>query len=169
MPYRRPAAQQHEKSMRTYGHFAWGDACAIAAFLTENFPLGTARRTYQACQAPQLAAFNNEYASLIEEFLAKTEGQRGPYFRKITKNASDGQKIVFLVLAILALERVRKVLELRDEHRAALAPGQGNRATASALYAFVTECDKTQSFDWPSEPFDAIGEYSYDDGDDEDS
>lgn len=57
-------------------------------------------------------------------------------------------------------------IELRDSYRYVLAPGLGNRVTASGIYAHATHvAEILGNMAWPGEDFEAVGIF---DGEDED-
>lgn len=154
-----------DKSMGSYEKFSWDDACSIASKLCETYGLEKAKATYTGKNVEAIKDFEGKNKNLIAEFLSKTESARPAYIKSISKEATDSERITFLVLSILALVRVYEILMLRDVYRHALNPGLGNRVTTKAIYEFSNRVAQEITYEWPSEVFDAIGEYSDDDDD----
>lgn len=157
----------HAKSMASYELHAWHDACSIAWDLSQSErTLRQIRALWDAQDPTWFAKFDRQYSKEIGEFLAKTESQRPAFLRRLAK--SDQWKPVvadlFQVFAILAVVRARKILELRDRFRMQLAPGSGNRVTASAMYLFSMEMQDTFSYGWPREVFASIDVDDSDEG-----
>lgn len=152
-----------DKSMGSYEKFAWDDACSIASMLCETYGFEKVKAAYTAEKTEVIKNFERESKNHIAEFLSKTESARLTYIKSISKDVTDSERIIFLVLSILALVRVYGILILRDAYRNALNPGQGNRITTKAIYEFSNRVAQEITYEWPSEVFDAIGEYSDDD------
>lgn len=148
----------HLKSMSSYESTAWNDACAIAQFMADYFEndVSRVRELYLKFEKNEIKAFEKKNESFIAEFIGKTEGQRNSYFNKITAKADERTKIIFLTLCLLSIIRVRDVIEIRDRYRDVLAPGRGYRLTNKALYEFEREVVGITTYEWPSDPFDAI-------------
>ena len=148
----------HLKSMSSYESAAWNDACAIAQFIADCFDndVSRAREMFQKVEVKEIKAFEEKNGSFIAEFIGKTEGQRTSYFNKITAKADEQTRVIFLTLCLLSIIRVRDVIEIRDRYRDVLAPGRGYRLTNKALYEFEREVVGITSYEWPSDPFDAI-------------
>jgi hypothetical protein len=154
-----------DKSMGSYEKFAWDDACSIAGMLCETYGFEKVKTAYTGKNTEAIKDFEGKNKNLIAEYLSKTESARPAYIKSISKEATEGERIMFLVLSILALVRVYEILMLRDVYRHALNPGLGNRITTKAIYEFSNRVAQEITYEWPSEVFDAIGEYS-DDSDD---
>lgn len=155
--------------MSSYAMHAWHDACSIAQFIADTFAdLSRIRKIYEACDAAALKALEERHADLIAEFIGKTEGQRPGYFNRISRSADEKTKVVFLVLCLIGVLRARDLIDARDTYRGALAPGRGNRETLKGLYKFGNEVVALVNYDWPSEPFEALGLYD-DAGDDDEN
>lgn len=157
----------HEKSMGSYELFAWRDAMSVGSMLEEECNLPKARKIYEAMTPEAIMEFEEKNCELLKEFIGKSEVQRHTYFERITKESSEGTKVLFLVLAILGLVRVMRMLELRDAFRTVLAPGRGNRITAAGVYGFAAEVDACFEYEWPSEVFEAYGADDFGDDDDD--
>ena len=158
MPSRR-RTEAHEKSMGSYEMFAWRDALAIAELICELYGRARAENVYKAVEQKEVVKFESENQQLIADFIQKSESQREPFLRRITKEAGDGTRIVFLTLALLGVLRAKALMELRDQFRTALAPGGGNRITTASLYDFSNALPSIYVYEWPAEPFDALGAF----------
>lgn len=149
--HRRKRTEAHEKSMWKYEIFAWHDAVAIADLLARRYPIQHVRKIFESFDKQDLIRFEQENKELIGDFIQKSEKQRANYLDKISNH--ELSNIVFLVIAIIAVIRVKGVLELRDRYRLMLAPGRGNRITNSALYEFSMEMLALFNYSWPEEAF----------------
>ncbi|WP_162590091.1 hypothetical protein [Variovorax sp. RA8] len=155
--------------MSSYEEFAWRDAGELAMMAAADFKMSAARDQFEAMSAEQKIRIEDACRSMIEDFLRRTDSQRPAVLRKIAKAAGDEAAAMFAVFAIVALVRVREVLELRDRYMYALAPGSGNRETCAAIYAFQQEVIEASGIEWPDDAFDDIDldeeEYDDEDGD----
>ena len=148
----------HYKAMSSYMMHAWHDACSIAQFIDDTFTdLSRVRKIYEDCDVATLKKMEEHQADFIAEFIGKTEGQRPGYFNRISRSSDEETKVIFLVLCLVAVLRTRDLIDARDTYRGALAPGGGNRETLKGLYKFGREVVALVNYDWPSEPFEAIG------------
>ncbi|MDO7931560.1 hypothetical protein Q6A26_03645 [Xanthomonas euvesicatoria pv. eucalypti] len=160
--------------MASYQFAAWTDALGMAEHIAGDFASATGlslnqiRRRYEGIPVNQVEQFETDYWPLIADYLAKTEGQRPGNFRKVTAKVGTDEKIMFLVMCLLAGLRASKLLELRDEYRMVLAPGSGNRSTAAGAYRFLMQAQELMDHSWPYEAFEALGLYDDDDDDDDD-
>jgi hypothetical protein len=157
--------------MGSYESAVWGDAMAMACDLAENFTqqhgvtLNQIRKHYESVKLDALIDLDDQLKPCIADYLAKTASQRPALERKVTKNATQLQASVFRVLCILGACRAYRLLELRDRYRMVLAPGLGNRVTASGAYQFCMDASDLINYRWPYEVFEAAGIYAYDDED----
>lgn len=151
MAYRTPP---YQKSMSSYESFAWNDAASIALLIADTVgDVAKARELYESLPPEAIEKFAIDTEEFIGEFIGKTESQRIAYINKTTKTASEKTTIVFLVLCLNSVLRVKKVLECRDVYRNALAPGLGNRVTLKALFEFSNEIAGMNDLSWPREIF----------------
>lgn len=155
--------------MGSYEEYAWNDAVAIAYLIDEMHGYTNAKKTYALFTQEAILEFEEKHEEFISDFIRKTETQRVPFLRRITKNVDDNTNILFLTLALIGVLRARDVLELRDQYRHVLVPGQGNRVTVAGIYDFASELSAIYDYAWPSEPFEAIDVgLTADDDEDED-
>ena len=146
----------HEKSMGSYEMYAWRDALAIAELIVALFGYNQAKNAYSSFSRKEVLEFETRYVAQIGEFIQKSESQREPYLRKITKDVSDATRILFLTLALVGVLRAKALIDLRDRFRTVLAPGRGNRVTVSALYGLSNEFPALFEYQWPIEAFEAL-------------
>lgn len=161
----RKRVEAHEKSMGSYELFAWRDAMSISQLVIEHLGFSRAKNIYSKVSVRDIMDFEQENNELIGQFIQKSESQRPSFFKKLTKEANETSKVLFLVLAIIGVIRAKNVMELRDNYRSVLAPGSGNRITTASIYDFSNEMFHLFSYDWPLEVFEATGN-AYDDSDD---
>jgi len=157
MAYGRRRTDPHEKSMGSYELFAWRDAMAMASMLEENFDVKAVRTVFEDSTDESKRDFERRNSDMIQELIGLTESRRMPYLRKVCKDVSQTTMGIMVVLGIIALVRVRGLLELRDRCRMALAPGGMNRGTCSGLYGFYQGALELDGYAWPDEVFDAYG------------
>lgn len=150
-------ADPRGKNMCSYQLFAWRDAMSMASWLEESFDLVAVRKRYEAIPDDDKVKFEVSNAELIQELIAKTEGQRPAYLRKVAKNVDSITQGILIVFAIIGQVRVMEMIELRDRFRYSLSPGGPNRATCAGLYGFHQEIISVTLFDWPDDVFDAFG------------
>lgn len=149
--------EAHEKSMGSYELFAWRDSLAIAEMIDDLFGSAAARRAYESFSEEAVIEYELENQELIADFIQKSELQRESFFGRITRDRSDDTKVLFLTLALIGVLRAKAVMELRDRFRSVLAPGRGNRITTAALYEFSIKFFAVYAYEWPEEPFEALG------------
>lgn len=145
------------KSMGSYELFAWRDAMEMASWLEADFDVRAIRKAFERMSVQALVEYENNNHAIIAELLRKTPAQRPAYLRKVGKDVDAITRGLVVVFAIIALVRVKDLIELRDMYRSVLTPGGGNRATCSGLYEFQLDAAALSKFDWPDEVFDAYG------------
>lgn len=145
-----------EADMSKYGQFAWQDALSLAAWLKGSFDLEAIRENYESHSVKENHEFEKNNAEIIQELIAKPEGQRPAYLRRVSKNANSLAQGVLIVLAIIAQVRVMDVIELRDRFRYSLYPGGGNRITCAGIYAFNNAMMDVSFMSWPTAVFEAL-------------
>lgn len=146
-----------QKSMGSYELFAWRDAMEMASWLEADFDVRAVRKAFEAMPVKEMIDFEDRNKEIIAELLRKTPAQRPPYLRKVGKDADPITRGVAVVFALIALVRVKELIELRDMYRSVLAPGEANRSTCSGLYEFQTAVADLSTYEWPDEVFDAYG------------
>lgn len=170
--YGRTRTNPHEKHMGSYELAAWRDALDMATEFSEEFVVSLdmtiwdAQKLYRSIPFDDRADFDDQNREHIANYVAKTPSQRPAFVKKLLKDSKPETKIVFHLLCIIAAKRAYDLLQLRDRFRMTLAPGLGNRVTASGAYLFCMEASDLISYDWPDDVFEAIGIYSDDDDDD---
>lgn len=152
----------HLKSMGSYEQHAWNDAVSMADLLNEVVGSSKARRIFERVPADKVRSYEQQMSEQLEAFIAKSESQRPAVLRKL---GDETNVVCFMVLAIIGCLRARDAMEVRDNYREHLAPGRGNRVTTASMYAFCQEIANLISYEWPYEPFHAMG---LDDSGDED-
>lgn len=137
--------------MWRYESFARDDARSIAHLLSETYELPSARTIFCSIQRDALIKYEQAASEDLAKFLEKSESQRPGVIKRMQKDHNETTVIGFLVLAILAANRVAELIMLRDQWRTAFAPGRGYRVTTAALYEFSQELQKAIEYDWPGE------------------
>lgn len=132
---------------------------AIAELIDDLYGRASAKKVYESYLRKDVLDFEIKHQQLIADFIQKTESQREPYLRRISKDSNDETKVLFLTLALIGVLRAKAVMELRDMFRTVLAPGRGNRVTTAAIYEFSNELPAVFNYDWPDESFEAMGLY----------
>lgn len=169
--YGRRASPPHHKSMGSYNLFAWRDAMALAHLLETMFDLKTVRKVFDHLGPVNVVKWEAILQEDIGNLLQKTEAQRPAYLRKMAKaHPKDPHRPAFtLLLAVIAQVRVTRLLELRDEYRGSLAPGEGNRVTCASAYDFGMAVARLhqQAPSFPFEVFEAYGSSAMDEDEDE--
>lgn len=150
--------------MVRYEAHAQLDGTSILHLLHEMIGMQEARWRYLLFDADSILDFEFQAQDQIAEFLAKTEGQRPAFCRRIFKNWDRTHQAAFLVLCFLAAERVARLILFRDY--AGLEPGGSFRATTARIYAASQRMDLFVDYDWPSAAVFNLG--LHDGGDDED-
>jgi len=142
------------KSMSQYGAFSKEDARTLAQFLIDTYDARAAYAEFEKMSVGEKLDFENNNIDIITEILTKTESQRRPLFRKLEKNSNKLTIGLAIVFAIIGLQRVADVLELRDRYITSLVPGQSYRPTSAQLYAFTLNMNRLYNLHWPAEAFD---------------
>lgn len=158
-------------SMHRYSQHIYSDTHDVVEFVREH--MGDEALT---CLVKMFSEVNsarvNEYllrnAGIISEFVGKTKSQRPPFFRKITKTVKDirlEDKLFFILCTIVSMERSRKMIDLRDNFRAAFTPGASYRnSAAEAVLAAISIGETMSSVNYPFDVFGNLG-IEYDDED----
>lgn len=145
---------------------------ALAHLLEEMYDPVKTLKLFQLFSAEELKRLEKSWADEVADVIGKTEAQRPAVLRRIQRE-HPGQRVPELVLlyAIMGQARTYKALELRDNYRAAMAAGGGNRATCEAWYQFTREiAELNETYEFPFEVFEAYGAaIDWDEGSDEDS
>lgn len=141
--------------MWRYGAHARSDAIEILGTVRELVGIPHARALYVKCAADRLAAYEENYAELIGQFLAKTASQRPAFLRRITKTVSQDDAAFFLVMCAQAALRVHRFFDVHDRYQRFLMPGAGYRLATQGVFEFVREVDQTIDDAWP---YDLVGE-----------
>lgn len=152
---KRPKKDLRDADMSAYGQFAWQDALSLATWLTKSFDLEAIRESYEATSVQDNHEFEIANAEIIQELLARPEGQRSAYLRRVSKNVSSSTQGMLIVMAIIAQVRVMEVIELRDRFRYSLSPGGGTRITCANIYAFNNAMMDVSFMAWPAAVFEA--------------
>lgn len=109
--------------MSAYRQFAWQDGLSLATWLTRSYDLEAMRESYEAISVQGHHEFEIANAEIIQELLARPEGQRSAYLRRVSKNVNRLTQGMLIVMAIIAQVRVMEVIELRDRFRYSLSSG----------------------------------------------
>jgi len=136
----------------------------LASLLEELYNPAEIRDIFERVRAAnKVTAYERSLRAEIGSILERTPAQRPAYLRKMAKEVPDAHRPAFtLLLAILAQVRVTKILNLRDQFRGVLSPGDGNRRTCAGLYDFGMEiANLSRDPSFPYEVFEAYGSTAF--------
>jgi hypothetical protein len=141
--------------MWRYGSHARSDAIEILDMVRERVGFPRARMFYEKYDANQLVEYEDKYAELVGQFIAKTATQRPAFLRRIGKKASEDDIAFFLVMCAQAGLRVHRFFDVHYRYTQFLVPGGGYRVVTQGVFSFIQEVDQTSDYSWP---WDLIGE-----------
>ena len=143
--------------MHRYHSHAHADAHSIARYIEDiareqGRSLADVRRIYEAVPTVDMIECERRHEQLLTDFIAKTEGHRPAYLRRIAKEASPDDVLVFLALAMIGAYRAHRLFEARDRHRQCFGPGMGYGAASAEMYAFGCAAKEiVLDYRWPSD------------------
>lgn len=151
-------------SMYRYSRHIFTDTHDVIEFVRENMgdeAIVSLVKMFNEVKSEQVNDFLVRNAVLISEFVGKTNSQRPPFFRKITKTVKDislQDKLFFILCTIVSMERSRELMDLKDNFRAAFTPGASYRHSASEAVLGAIAIQETMcSINFPFEVFDNLG------------
>lgn len=133
------------KSMWRYGAHAASLACEVACQLCElaesaGDRMSDVRRLYEQLSPEVVANYDRALTSVVADFLSKTPAQRPAALRRLMRGRERREQYVFLVVCMIAAERISALLEIRDTWRDALQPGCGFRGALSTSLLLPDRC-----------------------------
>lgn len=158
--------------MWRYGMHARDDAAAIFTSIvdfakSEGRTVQDVRHWYEALDPKGVYQFEETHSDDIAAYLAKSDSQRPATLRRLGKNLTFQEVLLFQLLAMLGALRAADLVNVRDRHIDSLTPGRSYRVTTAGLYKCAEDTLLLRGHEWPSDFLAEIG-YFLDDGEDDD-
>lgn len=141
------------KSMVAYERSCSIDAAEMARRMIRSYDVIEAKDLFESMTLPKLADAERKWEAEIGQFLQTTDTFRPRVLRQFEDTHGQEAAMLFFTLCIIAVQRVAKILALREKYRNVLTPGISTRATNAGLYEFSKAMRKLDAYAWPEQAF----------------